>query len=375
MQQRSDLELELALWRIPGIGPKMYSDFLRYVPDLGSLFEKPEACLRGQELLLKFLPYLKKPDWLGVEKDLNWQAQSAQRFILVQKNPNYPRYLSEIKQAPPVLFFEGSLHALNKAQLAIVGSRKPSAGGQELAFQFARELASIGFVITSGLALGIDSAAHRGALSSEKHPVSIGVLACGLDGIYPKQNQGLGESLLAQGGGLVSEFPTGVFPKPEYFPRRNRIISGLSLGVLVVEAALKSGSLITAQYALEQGRDVFAIPGHINNPHHKGCHALIKQGAKLVEELNDITQEFHNIAKYDTVSVKLAESPASSYSLNAGLEHDGFLRYIDYENTPVDLIVARSGLGLPEVLCRLFDLELRGSIAASPGGYTRVLSE
>lgn len=373
-QSSSALAYELALWRMPGLGPKKHSEFLRKYPDLQALFQNPVKLLESVDKKPQDLQYFKNPDWSGVEKDFAWLTKQPRRYILNLKDACYPYCLAEIKHAPPILFFEGSLDSLNRSQLAIVGSRKPSPQGEAWAFKFAQELAGHGFVITSGLALGIDAAAHKGALAAEcrEQKKTIGVLACGLDVLYPRQNQALAEALLAHEGGLVSEFPVGVRPRPEYFPRRNRIISGLSWGVLVVEAMLKSGSLITAQYAVEQGREVFALPGPIQSALHKGCHALLKQGAKLVENLEDIVQELtHGLP---SIRVPIGRvSKLNQQTLEGDVELQSFLRYIDYENTAVDLIVARSGLDLPSVLYQLFELELQGLVTAGPSGYMKVL--
>jgi DNA processing protein len=205
----------------------------------------------------------------------------------------YPPLLREIPQAPPVLFVHGDPDCLRVPQLAMVGTRNPTPSGRETARQFAAHLAGAGMIITSGLALGIDAAAHQGALAGGGR--TIAVMGTSLDRVYPAKHRDLARAI-AERGALVSELPTGTPALAENFPRRNRLISGLALGVLVVEAALQSGSLITARLALDQGREVFAIPGSIHNPLAKGCHALIRQGAKLVETANDIVEELGALA-------------------------------------------------------------------------------
>ena len=230
-----------------------------------------------------------KPDWRGVEKDLTW-AEKPECHLLTLLDPLYPDPLQEISAAPPVLYVKGNPAVLSRVQLAMVGSRHPTDYGKQVAFTFADALAQSGLVITSGLALGIDAASHEGALHHQG--ASIAVLGSGLDNIYPSQHRSLAERL-AERGAVISEFPLGLFPKAEHFPRRNRLISGLSKGVFVVESALNSGSLITASYALEQGREIFALPGSIHSPLSKGCHLLIRQGAKCVDTLDHILEDLY----------------------------------------------------------------------------------
>ncbi len=224
----------------------------------------------------------------GIAADLRW-LDGARRTLLTPDSPDYPCLLARIASPPPALFVEGMAAALALPQLAIVGSRSPTAIGRETATRFAAHLSRSGFAITSGLALGIDAAAHRGALDA-RGP-TIAVLGGGLDRVYPVENASLAAAILAAGGAVVSEFPIGTPPLPSHFPRRNRIIAGLAVGTLVVEAALHSGSLITARLAADQGREVFAIPGSIHSPTARGCHRLIRDGAKLVETADDVLAE------------------------------------------------------------------------------------
>ncbi len=231
--------------------------------------------------------YFYEPNSKMVDEHLQWLASSKYHHIIRLGSPDYPKQLSEIPKPPEILFVSGSIEVLHQPQVAIVGSRNASPIGLETAYSFANELSKAGLVITSGMALGIDGAAHRGAL--EAHYPTIAVLGTGIDTIYPLRHTTLAEQITKQGA-IISEFPLKTTPSPANFPRRNRIISGLSLGTLVVEASTKSGSLITARLAAEQGREVFAIPGSIHNPRAKGCHQLINQGAKLVENIEDILQ-------------------------------------------------------------------------------------
>lgn len=231
------------------------------------------------------------------------------------------------------------------------------------AYYFAQELARSGWTITSGLALGIDGASHQGALSVQGNTLAI--LGTGVEHIYPARHKKLADAISTQGL-LISEFPLFTPPTPSNFPRRNRIISGLSQGVLVVEATLKSGSLITARYALEEGREVFAIPGSIHNPLTRGCHHLIRQGAKLVESVNDITEELGLLTHHPV-------TPHQSRALPPDLEpiDRQLLDCVGFEPSSIHVIMARCSLGAPAVCARLQDLELRGLVVATPGGYSR----
>jgi DNA processing protein len=251
----------------------------------------------------------------------------------------------------------------------MVGSRNPTPAGCDIATRFACRFSKIGLTVTSGLAIGIDAAAHKGALLGKGG--TIAVLGHGLDRIYPPLHQRLAEEILNAGGTLVSEFSIGVPPLPFHFPRRNRVISGLTLGTLVVEAALKSGSLITAKLALDQGREVFAILGSIHNPLAKGCHALIREGAKLVETAEDVLEELQGFINYDGYLKKEGEPGLE----NAQLEnhYQMLLTQIGYECTTVDSVIAKSGLTAKKVLCMLLELELKGYVKSIPGGYARLM--
>ena len=290
-----DLFYWLALLRVPGIGPATFNQILEQFPNPKILFDSPD---RLQQLNLT--PARKKaleqaiqaPDWSAVEQDIQWSEIDGNFIIRLDQN-EYPELLKQIHSPPPILYVKGRLDILNDIQLAMVGSRNPSADGRETAWQFAHHLASHHMVITSGMALGIDAQSHYGALAAENGH-SIAVAGTGLDRIYPARHKELAWKLAEQGA-IVSEYPLGTGPLKQNFPQRNRIISALSVGTLVVEAALKSGSLITAYEALEQSREVFAIPGSIHNPLSRGCHQLIKSGAKLVETADDILEELSSL--------------------------------------------------------------------------------
>ena len=261
-----------------------------------------------------------------------------------------------------MLFARGDVALLQNPQLAIVGSRNPSVVGRETAQEFARTLAASGMTITSGLALGIDAASHQGALDGGGQTVA--VFGTGLDRVYPAKNRALAHAIVEAGGVLLSEYPPGTEPLPGNFPRRNRIISGLSLGTLVVEAALRSGSLITARYAVEQGREVFAIPGSIHNPLARGCHQLIRQGAKLVEGARDILEELA-----PQLNAILAEPEPPEPSTGPDGEHRMLLACMGDGTSSVDQLVERSGLTADAVSSMLLLLELQGYVVSTAGGY------
>ena len=275
--------------------------------------------------------------------------------VLTLADADYPQALLNIADPPLLLYVKGRLDLLNEASLAIVGSRNATTQGLRNAEAFAQSVSEAGLCVISGLAQGIDAAAHRGGLQAKG--ASVAVVGTGLDKVYPASNRELAHQL-AQQGCLVSEFPLGTPPLPANFPRRNRVISGLSLGCLVVEASLQSGSLITARMALEQGRDVFAIPGSIHSPQSKGCHSLIKQGAKLVERAQDILEELGYLPKYAVA--------------DPSLEHPLF-EHLGFDPVDTETLARRSGLTIAELSAILLQLELEGAVATLPGGrYQRI---
>ena len=302
-------------------------------------------------------------DWKGADRSLDWATARARRIETIF-DPHYPPLLREIPVPPVVLFIQGDTEALRRTQIAVVGSRKPSHSGAEIAFRVARALSERGFVITSGLASGIDSAAHRGALDYGEQTVA--VFGCGIDRIYPARNRALADKI-SLNGSLVSEFPLGSPPRPFHFPRRNRIISGLSIGTLVVEAAEKSGSISTAMHALEQGREVFAIPGSIRNSMAAGCNRLIKQGATLVASIEDVIEQL------PPLSPRLASPTASKTDAGARSEEPTslterlLLGALDFEQTTFDDIVQRTGLTTTNVSSILSALEVRGLVQSLAG--------
>ncbi len=277
---------------------------------------------------------------------------------------HYPSLLKEISAPPPLLYVNGNPDLLNHPQIAIVGSRNPSDVGKQIAADFAATLASQGFAITSGLALGIDAASHQGALKADGF--TIAVAGTGPDRVYPARHQQLARDITQQGA-LVSEFPPGTSAKASHFPQRNRIISGLSMGLLVVEAAKKSGSLITARCAIDQGREVFAIPGSIHNPLARGCNALIRDGAKLVETTEDILEELKQFAS------KSAPETPKTPTLTIDTEHQSLLNSVQYSPTSIDSLVQTTGNSVETISSMLLVLELQGFISAVAGGcYIRI---
>lgn len=309
---------------------------------------------------------LQHPDWKSMEQDLEW-LEGPDRHFIPYCDDRYPRLLKEIPDPPPGLFVRGRPEVLNSMQLGIVGSRNPSPAGKENARLFAGQMAQLGITVTSGLAAGIDYCAHLGALDGSG--TTVAVLGNGLDQVYPRHHAGLAERI-ADNGALISEFVTGIPPVAGNFPRRNRIISGLSAGVLVVEAAKKSGSLITAQHALEQGREVFAIPGSIHNPLARGCHSLIKQGAKLIESCADILEEL-NFITCNTAASPCASDPETSCQLDD--DHMFLLKHITHDPVSIDKLVELTGLTVAAVSSMLLTMELQGVIVQAAGGcYARV---
>ncbi|NLM51457.1 MAG: DNA-protecting protein DprA [Firmicutes bacterium] len=283
------------------------------------------------------------------------RCQSLGINVLTLKDENYPELLKVIHDPPPVLYYRGRLAVLNSIAVAVVGSRKATAYGKATAEKISGDLARAGVVIVSGMARGIDTSAHLGALKGQGQTVA--VLGCGLDICYPPENKSLREKIV-QSGAIVSEFPLGTPPKPAHFPRRNRILSGLSQAVVVVEAAQKSGALITADCALEQGRDVFAVPGSINSPYSKGCHKLLKEGAAVAENADDILQAL------GLQPARKAEDPGEISEQAAAV-----LAKLEYEPVHFDTIVTACGLSAAELAIVLIELELKGMIKKMPGNF------
>ena len=315
----------------------------------------------------KVLECLRKPDWQEIDRELRY-LEHPHHHLIPLDSPRYPALLKQIPAPPLGLFVRGDPEVLTGLQIAIVGSRKPTIDGRKDAGYFAAELAKQGITVTSGLAHGIDTEAHRGALAQRGRTVA--VLGSGLDCIYPKANAGLADKI-SEDGALVSEFPLSWRPFAGNFPRRNRIISGLSAAVLVVEAARNSGSLITAKHALEQNREVFAVPGSIRNPMKRGCHGLLREGAGLAEHVEDIFAalgQFRHLTGTSTAAA--AAQPENINGLDE--QEKVLLDNIGYEPTSLDDIVNKTKLEIEDILGKLLNLELGGLITTvAPGSYIR----
>ena len=304
------------------------------------------------------------PSQLNIENDLEWLNHPENDFISIL-DERYPVALKRLTDPPLGLYVQGDCGVLNMPQLAIVGSRRQTPAGKKIASRFAYELSELGIAVTSGLALGIDASAHWAVC--EARGKAVAVLGCGLDIIYPRQNIQLA-SMVQANGCMVSEFPIGTPPRKENFPARNRVIAGLSLGVLVVEAALRSGSLITARLALELGKEVFAVPGSILSPQSSGCNYLLKQGAVLTQDLDDILFELQLPLIDLSSDLKQQQSKIKNKCKDCQV-----LRSIDFESTPLDCLVQRTGLEFYALSKRLLELELEGLVErAHNGDYFRL---
>ncbi len=348
------------LARVPGLSAEHLRALIAAAGGEPAGAAQPRAA-RDVQLPASARSFLSRPDEPALDADLAWLAASGARIILCT-DPDYPPLLGETAGAPAALYLLGSAPALASPQLAMVGSRSPTPSGQATARAFAAWFARAGLTVTSGLALGIDAASHEGALSVEG--LTVAVYGTGLDRVYPQQHEGLAARIRVRGA-LVSEFPPRTAPLRQHFPRRNRIISGLALGTLVVEAARHSGSLITARLAAEQGREVFAIPGSIHSPVSRGCHQLIRDGAKLVEEAADVLVELRISVPKETLTgtrSNLQQPPALDK------EYEMLLDALGFEPATIDVLVARTRLASESVASMLLILELQGRVAALPGG-------
>nr|VFK05836.1 MAG: DNA protecting protein DprA [Candidatus Kentron sp. LPFa] len=362
----------LALSRAPRLGNARLRTLLSKLPDPQSVFDADPDQLAGLGLSKETRKYIHAPDWSVIEKDREWLRQPEHHLIPLGDG-NYPPRLLEIPDPPSLLFARGDPKVLSRPQIAIVGSRNPTPTGQEIAFDFARELARMGLVITSGLATGIDGAAHRGAIAGGGK--TIAVVGTGLDRVYPARHRDLGLDIV-KNGVCISEFSLGSPPLARHFPLRNRIISGLCLGVLVVEATTRSGSLITARLAGEQGREVFAIPGSIHNPLSRGCHMLLRQGAKLVESAADILEEIGPQEPLLSTSEMPAESEADVPQDFPDAKYKLLLDNVGFEPTSIDILVERTGLTVEVISSLLLTLELSGHVASTAGGrYLRTKTD
>lgn len=355
--QAKDLIHYLAICHTPQIGSQKLTRLFKNFPTIDAILGSNITTLAGLGFTPALAQALLNPNYTQAKQDIAWQNEAANHQILTPFDAQYPAQLRQIAAYPPILYTKGNTQLLHSQQLAIVGSRNPSASGLINAQTLSTQLCEQGYTITSGLALGIDAKAHQAALAAKG--ATIAVLGTGLNHIYPKSHQSLAKTISEQGL-LVSEFSVNTPAKAENFPRRNRIISGLSAGVLVVEAAIKSGSLITARYALEQNREVFAIPGAIHNPLAQGCHLLIRQGAKLVETIADILEEMPASPKQMTIAPFAPLLSAAEQRILDLLHHTPL---------PFEYLVEQTGFATHTLIAVLTQLEISGLIQETQSGY------
>ena len=374
--EREELAGWLRLALTPGVGNATARRLLAAFGLPQAVFDQPVPALHQfltgpQTQALRTVPPL-----LAAQLDATWQWLHGAdgpgcRRILTLGDPDYPPALLQIEDPPPMLYLMGVPEAVWPPAIAVVGSRNPTPQGLANAHQFARSFAQAGFSVVSGLALGVDGAAHEGALegAATGQIATIAVVGTGLDRVYPRQHLVLSHRI-AQGGLLISEYPIGTAPLAENFPKRNRIIAALSQGTVVVEAALQSGSLITARQAAEQGKDVFAIPGSIHSPQSRGCHALLKQGAKLVETAQDVLEDLR-------LPERWPQPPGQAVPAQGGGEgrpEDDLLSALGFDPVSLDALVARTGIAPAWLQGRLLELELQGKVARLPGGLFQRLA-
>ena len=349
----------LHLYHCLGPGRKSLLDVLgQFEGNPARIRSCPTAVLKASGLAREAIARIRSREHPQVAADLAWAA-SSHNHLVCYYDSTYPELLRQIANAPVLLYASGNLSLLHEPQIAIVGSRHCTPGGAQNAFDFSFQLAAAGFTITSGMALGIDSAAHRGALESSGK--TIAVTGTGLDLVYPARNQQLAGKILERGL-VVSEFPLGTPARPANFPQRNRVISGLALATLVVEAARRSGSLITARLAAEQGREVLAIPGSIHNPQSRGCHQLIRDGAAIVESPADIATVLAGPCLQLDQNTSLAVDPEIDDASRRLLD------VIGYDPVDCDILVQRSGLTIDKLSSMLLVLEMNDLIQSAPGG-------
>jgi DNA processing protein len=363
---RPDAREWLALSRLPGLGAARLAELATLSsgwPD-GWLARLPREAATALRLWLDHPGRSPLSD--EVARAEAWLGEAPDRHLLHPGHPAWPTLLAQIPDPPPLLWAWGDLAALSPPRLAMVGARRATREGLTNAAGFARELAGRGWCVVSGMALGIDAAAQQAALDAGGS--SVAVLGCGVDRVYPPRHHRLHARLREPGGLLVSEHPPGTPARPAFFPRRNRIVTGLAFGVLVVEAAERSGSLVSARLAAEQGREVFALPGSIHNPQARGCLRLIRDGAVLVREVDDIVSELTQWLPASSPLVATGQAPAE----DAAATGDPLLRWLSGSPTPVDTLVGLSGLGIVECQRRLLELELEGRVAHAAGGWVRL---
>jgi len=379
-------EKQLAIWlpfHLARFSAKQIKQAIELFGSLESALQQPRQAWQDSKILTakKLAHFLEDDFEQKIAETIAWQNQPNQQILLLQDN-DYPKLLSEITDPPILLYVMGEVSILSDPQLGIVGSRNASKYGENIAQDFAQHLTRTGLTITSGLASGIDKSAHLGALKALKTLKSPGVgctvavVGTGLDRVYPAANRDLAHQI-SEKGAIVSEYPLGTKPLPRYFPERNRIISGLSVGVLVVEAALKSGSLITARLAMEQGREVFAVPGSINSTQAKGCHQLIRQGAKLVESGQDILEDLRSLLQLSLFEENDVNKTIADKTINNPKQvkgsTEGILQWVEFEPIGLDELVVLSKMAVSDIQSQMMMLELSGEVEAMSASRWRRL--
>ncbi|HET9048929.1 MAG TPA: DNA-processing protein DprA [Chiayiivirga sp.] len=364
----------LRVIRAPGLGATRIRELLSQFGSIRAVAEAEGAQLKRVGIPSAAIAWLRQPDHAQLEADRTWLAE-PDHHLLTCDSADFPALLETSVRPPAALFVRGDPQWLWFAQIAVVGSRNPTEGGASNARDFARDLARSGLVITSGLADGIDAAAHRAALDAGQ--ATVAVIATGPDLVYPGRNAALADAIAAHGA-IVSEYPPGTGPQRPHFPQRNRIIAGLALGTLVIEAAHRSGALITARSAAESGREVFALPGSIHNPMAKGCHRLIREGAALVETVQEIAEALapHAAQLASTLRGHLmaAESPRPRAAGPEALIHEDPERQrlhqaLGHDPVPIDELAQRTGLTVDSLSSMLLMMELDGQVVAAHGRY------
>lgn len=363
----------LSLSHAPSLGVAGTHKLIDHFGSVEAILSSGTARLKQAGLKQATIDFLQQPPADAFDADLEW-AQARDHHLITLDDARYPERLKALPQAPLLLYVWGDPDYLQQPQLAMVGSRNPTAAGRKNAYDFASYLSAAGITITSGLARGIDAACHQGAVKNIAGTIAL--VAHGLDMIYPAEHRKMAAEIAANGA-VVSELPIGARPQRGFFPRRNRIISGLSTGTLVVEAALKSGSLITARHALEQGRDVFAMPGSIHNPLARGCHQLIRQGAKLVETADDILEELAQILpavrnEHVQSDETNSEQDVEYTDRTLDRDHQKLLKCLQFEPAAIDELVECSGFTAAEIASMLLILELNGDVVCDAGRYVRI---
>lgn len=363
-------ETWLCLSLLPGLGPVR----LKALRERASAWPSGWLAAMPEKARRLLAAWLERPEasplWQTLAPALEWLDAGRDRHLLTPDQPGWPALLDELSDPPALLWGWGDPRALATPSLAVVGTRKPTREGQAHGYRFAREMAEAGYGVTSGMALGVDGAAHRGALAGGGR--SVAVLGCGVDVLYPRQHAALRQALLDEGGLLLSEHLPGTQARAPFFPRRNRIVTGLSLGVLVVEAALASGSLVSARLALEQNREVFALPGSLHNPQAQGCHWLIREGAHLVTCLEELLEALPPAAGHEAPARPEVAAP-SAPAARADAPEDPLWALLESEPIAADRLVERSGVAIGELGSRLMMLELDGWAAQVAGGWVRRL--